>query len=315
MFQRFRQWISDSIDWLKNGYHHDRLKLSLRFTTLLLLVYILLIRHTFWQPDTLLAILLLVGIVFGRAREFVVRFVPFMVILMIYDALRGLLYGITQHVNWWPMINFDRWLGGGQLIGSRLQALLWHGHLEWYSFYFYLLYSLHFVTPIIFGLILWKYRSRLYWPFVWSILGASFLAFVTFIVFPAAPPWMAVEHGLITEPLRWISSDIWSAMGMHDSIQIVYNDISADPVAAVPSLHAIYPTIEAAFIIAAFSWRRAWWIIFYPISIFVAVIYLGEHYIFDVILSLIYVTITLFVVRYCYKRYRARHQAGVKSTN
>lgn len=306
MLQRFKRWIADGFVWLKKEYHHDRMKLSLRITTLLLLVYIILIRHTFWQPDTVLAVLLLVGVIFGKAREFVVRFVPFLVVLMIYDALRGLLYGITQRVNWWPMIDFDRWLGGGVLIGSRLQELMWHGHLEWYSFYFYILYSLHFITPILFGLILWKYRSRLYWPFVWSILVASFLAFVTFIVFPAAPPWMAAEHGLITEPLRWISSDIWGAVGMQDSIKIVYTQISADPVAAVPSLHSIFPIVESAFIIAAFGLRRAWWIILYPLTIFIAVVYLGEHYVFDIIVSIIYSVITLFVVRYGFRRYRAK---------
>lgn len=307
MLQWLYKWVKDSLDWLKKEYHRDRMKFSLRLTTLLLLVYIILIRHTFWQPDTLLAVVLMVGVIFGQAREFVIRFVPFLVILMMYDALRGLLYGITQRVNWWPMINFDRWLGGGQLIGSRLQEILWHGQLEWYSFYFYFLYSLHFVTPIIFGLILWKYRPRLYWPFVWSILGASFLAFITFIAFPAAPPWMAVENGLITEPLRWISSDIWGAMGMHGSIELVYTQISADPVAAVPSLHSIYPIVESAFIIATFAWRRAWWIILYPISIFIAVVYLGEHYVFDIIVSIIYSTIALLGVRYGFKRYRAKH--------
>ena len=282
------------------------MRFTLRLTTILLLIYILLIRHTFWQPDTLLVIVLFVGVVFGRAREFVVRFVPFLGILMVYDGLRGLLYGITQRVNWWPMINFDRWLGGGQVVGSRLQALLWHGHLEWYSFYFYFLYSMHFVTPLIFGLILWKWRPRYYWPFVWAILGASFLAFITFIAFPAAPPWMAAAHGYITEPLRWISSDIWGTMGMHGSVQLVYETISADPVAAVPSLHAIYPTIEATFILVAFGFKKAWWILVYPLSIYIAVVYLGEHYVFDVILAIIYACTTMFLVRYGFRRYRAR---------
>ena len=308
MLNPLQKWYADSVSWFKKEYHRDRMRLSLRLTTILLLIYIFLVRHTFWQPDTLLAIVLLIGVVFGRAREFIVRFVPFLGVLMVYDGLRGLMYHITGRVNWWPMIHFDRWLGGGQIIGSRIQAILWHGHLEWYSFYFYFLYSIHFVTPIIFGLILWKFRPKLYWPFVWSILGTSFLAFVTFVVFPAAPPWMAAQHGLITEPLHWISSDIWGAMGMQGSVQIVYNNISADPVAAVPSLHAIYPIIESTFILVAFGWRRVWWILFYPLSIFLAVLYLGEHYAFDIFISIIYSTLTLTAVYYGFKKYRARHQ-------
>ncbi len=308
MLQAARHSINKLFERLKREYHHDRLKLALRATTVLLLIYILVGRRTFWQPDSLLVIVLFVGIVFGRAREFVIRFAPFLSILMVYDALRGLLYHITGRVNWWPMINFDRWLGGGQLIGSKLQAIMWQGQLEWYSFYFYFLYSIHFVTPIIFGLILWKLRPQFYWPFVWAIIGASFLAFITFILFPAAPPWMAARDGYLTEPLHWVSADIWGAMGMQGSVRLIYEHISADPVAAVPSLHSIYPTIESALIIAAFGFRKVWWILLYPLSIFIAVVYLGEHYVFDIIVSVIYSLITLVAVYHGFKWYRMRRE-------
>lgn len=309
-----KKWANNSVSWVKKEYHHDRVRLALRATTILLLIYIFLLRRTFWQPDTLLAIVLFIGVIFCKAREFVIRFVPFLGMLMVYDGLRGALYQITGRVNWWPMINFDRWLGGGELIGSRLQDLMWKGYLEWYSFIFYFLYSIHFVTPIIFGFIFWKYRPKLYWPFVWTILGASFMAFITFIAFPAAPPWMAARDGLLTEPLHWISSDIWGALGMQSSVQLVYEHISADPVAAVPSLHSIYPIIEAVFIVMAFGWKKAGWMLLYPLTIFFVVVYLGEHYVFDVIVSIIYSVIALVAVHYGFKRYHAkRHKQTHKS--
>jgi len=291
---------------LAREYRRDRSRFALRMTVILLALAVLFLKRSIWTPDTLLIILLIVGVVFGRAREFIVRFVPFLGLLVVYDSMRGLADDLNKNVHFNEMINFDRWIWFGQLPTVWLQEKLWHGYVQWYDFYFYFLYTLHFLMPVVVGLILWRYRPRLYWPFVWTIVGISFVAFITYIAFPAAPPWMAKELGYILEPMHRVSSDVWWAMGVQNFSE-VYKNISPNAVAAVPSLHSAYPLVAALFIVRAFGMKRTWWILLYPLSMWVGVTYLGEHYIFDIVAAVVLVVAGILAVDYGFKRYRALH--------
>lgn len=291
---------------LKKEYRKDRSRFALRVTVVILAITLLFVKRSIWTPDTLLLIVLIIGVVFGRTREFIVRFVPFLGLLVLYDGMRGLADDLNSHVNYLPMIQFDRWLTGGTLPTIALQHWLWHGAVWWYDFYFYFLYTIHFLMPVIAGFILWRYRPRLYWPFVWTIVGVSFAAFVTYIVFPAAPPWLASEQGYIVEPLHRVSSDVWWAMGVENFSEL-YKNISPNAVAAVPSLHSAYPLIVSVYLIAAFGFRRTGWVLLYPLSMWVGVVYLGEHYVFDVIAAIVFVTVGTVTVYYGTRWYRRRH--------
>ncbi len=290
MSERLRATVA----FFHQEYKRDQTRFVLRAVVVLLACALLLIKRSIWTPDTLLLGVVIVGVIFGRTREFIRRFVPFLGMLIVYDSMRGLADNLNSHVNYSQMIDFDRWLFGGSLPTSWLQAHLWHGQVQWYDFYFYFLYTLHFLVPLILGLVLWKWRPKLYWPFVWTVVGVSFAAFVTYIIFPAAPPWLAKEMGYITEPLHRVSSDVWWAMGVKDFSEL-YKNISPNAVAAVPSLHSAYPLIAALFVLRAFGFRRTWWIALYPISMWVGVVYLGEHYVFDVLAAILYVATVILV--------------------
>lgn len=292
---------------LETEYKKDRSRFALRVTVVLLAVALLFLKRSIWTPDTLLIIILIIGVVFGRTREFIVRFVPFLGLLVVYDSMRGIADDLNSNVHYTEMIGFDRWLAGGTLPTLWLQHELWHGSVMWYDFYFYFLYTMHFLMPVIVGLILWRYRPRLYWPFVWTIVGVSFAAFITYIIFPAAPPWYASEHGFILEPLHRISSDVWWAMGVQDFSE-VYKNISPNAVAAVPSLHSAYPLIASLFLIKAFGLRRVWWVLLYPLSMWVGVVYLGEHYVFDIVWAIIFTSVGILAVRHGFRWYRTHYR-------
>lgn len=280
---------------LKYEYTRDKAGFALRAIVVLMALALLVVKRSIWTPDTLLVIVLIIGVVFGRARQFVIRFVPFLGMLIVYDSMRGWADDLAGPVHFMEMIDFDKLLAGGVLPTVWLQAHWWDGRVGVLEFYFYFIYTLHFLIPVIVGLILWKYSPRLYWPFVWTVVAVSFAAFVTYILFPAAPPWMAKELGYITAPLHRISSDVWWAMGVQNFSEL-YKNISPNAVAAVPSLHSAYPLIVALFIIRAFSFHRTWWVLFYPISMWVGVVYLGEHYMFDIVAAVVYVLAGMAVI-------------------
>lgn len=271
---------------LKAAHNNQPALFWLRLITVVGVALLFIIKRNFWTPDTLFLVLLAVFVVFGQGRAFLLRFAPFVILLLAYDSFRSIADQLNTYVNFSPMINFDRWLFNGALPTNALQSWLWHGSLQWYDFYFYFLYTLHFVMPILLAVLFWKLRPKLYWPFVTVLVVLSFAAFFTFIIFPAAPPWMASDMQYIPH-VQHISTDVWQAMGI-DNPSVVYHRISPNPVAAVPSLHSAYPLLFVLFLARAFGWRRMWWTMLYPISMWIGVVYLGEHYVFDVLLGILF---------------------------
>ncbi len=55
-----------------------------------------------------------------------------------------------------------------------------------------------------------------------------------------------------------------------------------------------------------FSIRRTWWVAVYPVSVWVGVVYLGEHYVTDVILGVVYAATTYAIVSWVFRSSRRR---------
>jgi hypothetical protein len=279
----------------------------LQVVYLVCVVYILAFWHAIWTPDLLFFMFLMLFALYTQGRDFIVNFGPLVVLLLVYDSLRRFTPYLDKHVHYLQMPNFDRWLFHGTLPTIWLQQHLYHGHISWYDFFFYTLYMCHFVTPLLIAVAIWKWRPQHYNRYVLAFLLMSYAGFVTYIVFPAAPPWLASQLGYIP-PIQRISSDVWGALGIHD-FSTLYNKFSPNEVAAVPSLHAAYPVMMMLFIRRAWGWRWALAFAWYPISMWVGVVYLGEHYVFDVMLGIVYAIVAYVVTNWVFDRYGGRARA------
>lgn len=276
----------------------------LKLSLIIIIAAFCIEQRAFLTPEVIFILLFVIFLVYGQANEFVRRFLPFLALLISYDALRSFIPFVSHRVHYTAMINFDRWLAAGHLPTALLQQWLYHGHLQWYDFYFYALYVLHFVTPILVAVLIWKTRPKSYWPYVWSFVVLSYAGFITYLLFPAAPPWLAAQNGFIA-PIEKISTDVWWAMGVHN-FPSLYEKFSPNLVAAVPSLHAAYPTLVALFIWQLYGKKWGLLTLLYACSVWVGVVYMGEHYVFDVILGIIYAIGAFLAVRAFYKWYSNR---------
>lgn len=245
----------------------------------LLCVLIYMRAPSFPTPDKLLVFLTLVFVALGQGRQFFRRVAPFVALLLVYESFRGLVPGLNSNVNFMFMVDADEFLWLGSLPTHTLQGWLWHGQTQWYDFALYLVYMLHFVLPLALALVIWKLRDKEYWRYITAYLIVSFAGFLTFLAFPAAPPWMAAEKGYIA-PLTRISSQVWAALGVQD-FPSLYNRISPNPVAAMPSLHAAYSTLFALFVFKLFGKRWGLLAAIYPAMIYFGTVYQGEHYLID----------------------------------
>ena len=242
-------------------------------------------RPSFPTPDKLVVFLTFVFMIFGQAREMLKRLVPFVALLLVYESFRGIAHNLNSHVNYTLAPRIDR-LIFGKLPADYLQRWLWRGHTQWYDIALYIPYMLFFVVPLGLAILVWKTKDHYYWRVVATYMVLFFSAFLTFILFPAAPPWLAAQHHAI-EPVVRISSYVWFSLGIHN-FPSVYNHIAPNPVAAIPSLHSGCATLFSIFIFKLYG--RRWGLIstLYPILIYIGVVYEGEHYAFDVMAGIVY---------------------------
>ena len=264
------------------------------------LCVVIFLRSPSWPtPDKLLVIMTFGAMIFGQAKQLLKRFLPFIGLLLVYESFRGLAHQLNARVNYLWMPEADRTIFG-VLPTAWLQHAWWNGTLHWFDFAFYIFYMLHFIFPIGLGIVIWKLRDNYYWQYAANYILLSFLGFLTYLAFPAAPPWMASDKGLI-EPVDRVSSSVWAALGIHD-FPSVYNKIAPNPVAAVPSLHAAYATLFVIIVYKLFGKKWAALSFVYPLMIYVGTVYQGEHYAIDAILGILYALVAYMLVNCTFKK-------------
>lgn len=247
---------------------------------LVFIAAVLLIRGVGITPDFLF-LLLAAGFVWrGQRWQFVRDFAPFILLLLSYEAMRGLADDLGAEVRVGYPIAWERALFFGHVPTQDLQR--WFSDPEgshWYDYVAALLHVMHFLVPVFFAAIIWQHRRQHYWPLVISLLLVSYAGFVTFMLVPTAPPWWAGRLGEL-EGVRLVHDGL-------PAISVLYAKLSPNPVAAMPSLHAAYP-----WLFLLFAWkiwgRRATPLVLYPAAVYLAVVYLGHHYVVDLIGGLIY---------------------------
>lgn len=259
------------------------------------------------------------GDVGGWLRGVVIDWLPFFGLLALYDLLRGAADGLIFEPFFLPQVDVDRFLFGGQVPTVWLQERLYEpGTLPWYGVIAWIVYMSHFfATPLLAG-VLWKLDRWRFRRFAVTVGVLALLGFATYALFPAAPPWMAAQDGLIGPTAR-IIPEIWGQLGFPARFGVVGTGYQyANDVAAVPSLHAAYSLLialelwpRAAPADAVRRWRRAALrvlLMAYPLTMAFALVYSGEHYVVDVLLGWLYAVGAFYGVRWAFARWAARRR-------
>ncbi|HET6863991.1 MAG TPA: phosphatase PAP2 family protein [Candidatus Saccharimonadales bacterium] len=275
------------------------------------------LRPSFPTPDKLFIFLLFIFMAYSQAWQLFKKLFPFVSVILIYESFRSFADRLNTHVNYLFAPHADKLLFG-KLPTIYLQDRLWKGHTSWYDYVLYIPYLFHFVIPFGLAILIWKSRESEYNRALATYLVVAFAAFLTFFIFPAAPPWLASQNHYI-QPISRISSQVWAGLGLKD-FPSVYNHIAPNPVAAIPSLHAAWAVLFLIFVWKLYG--RRWGILSagYPFLIFMGTIYEGEHYAFDVIAGIIYAiagyVMTPWLMRHwvsAWKRIKAKYSSSTKT--
>lgn len=237
-----------------------------------------------------------------RTRRFLKYFFPFMLTGIVYDSMRYYYWrGIEGHIHIAEPYYLEKALFGINEGGKILSPNEFFQIHTWMAADFlcglsYLIFVAWYLSA---AFIL--YFARCYnvlRAFGWCFFLVNVLGFITYYIYPAAPPWYVIEYGL--GPAKMFIGATPSAAVRFDRLlgthffDAMYGN-SVDVYGAIPSLHVAYPLL-VAWAALVVKKLRAPTIGFYFLMCFSAV-YLQHHYIIDIAFGTLYSLVALIVVR------------------
>lgn len=237
---------------------------------------------------------------YPRHRAFLRDLLPVLFTLLIYESLRAFADDLAPsaiHIT--DLIQWEMALFGGHLPIVWVQDLLWDRTISPYlTVLFTGFYYSHFILPLILLTVLWQRRRSLYWPFVGGFVVLMLSAFATYIIFPAAPPWWATYFG-------YLQGDL--AVRSYPEAEMMFQ--GPNPVAAMPSLHMASPVFISLF--STLIWkRRALWLWIFPAGVGLATLYLGHHYVIDLLAGSVY-ALVIFSAVFLFTRSQLKQDHGI----
>lgn len=258
-----------------------------RLLALLLLVIGLLIVFTVsgWVVPPyffLLALALpLAGIVLVAGREDRLTWAVYILGFVVFAYLRAVADETPIPVAYHYVIAADRWLGAGVVPTLALQRRFYVlGAPSVWDYYTVAIHFSYFFVPHLFAFALWTHDRALFRRYVTVALATYYAALIACVLLPTAPPWLAGQTGDLPHVFR-VVEDVYGRVSP-EAYDYGYSVAGTNAVAAMPSLHqAIVMLIAlAASRIHPVSALVGW---AYALSMGVALVYTGEHYVVDLL--------------------------------
>ena len=261
------------------------------------------------EPEWVVLALLVIAIAMGRGLTFVADWTPFLLLFFAYEAMRGFAAktGFAPH----DLSGLERAAFGGTLPTLTLQHAFYHvesvGPQDVLAMFFYFM---HFPLPILVGFIFWLRSREHYQRFIAALLLMAFLAFVTYLFWPSAPPWYQFQEGAAAPNMvvhKVLNETVDKFWGSNYIVSPIYTHLNPNKFAAFPSLHAAFPALAAVY-----AWNRyralAIGLIVWTAAVLLSIVYLGEHYVVDALDGFIYVAVAVVLVE-AFTRWRATRTA------
>lgn len=226
-------------------------------------------------------------------RRFAVALLPFFLFGISYDWMRvypnyelntidvagiyeaeKMLFGITA--------------GGNRMIPCEYFATYHSPFADFFAGIFYLCWV---PVPIAFGIYSYvRGRRAIYLRFALSFLLVNLIGFAGYYIYPAAPPWYAMNYGfdvVLNTPGNVAGLGRFDELIGLNIFQSIYGR-NANVFAAVPSLHSAYMVVALVYAV----WQRCsrWLILLFSLimcGIWWTAVYSAHHYIIDVLLGIV----------------------------
>lgn len=239
-----------------------------------------------------------------KTRPFAISFLPWFIFGVLYDSMRFYPNYKVNSIDVEHLYEAEKALFGIVARSAQeLAAISDHTSMmipgEWFKVHhcatadflagcFYLCWV---PVPIAFALYLFFTKQKNWFArFSWAFLLVNVIGFIGYYIYPAAPPWYAMNYGftpILNTPGNVAGLGRWDSMTGLQVFHCLYEK-NANVFAAVPSLHAAYMLVTTIY--AVLSHKR-WYTIalfgFICLGIWWTAVYTGHHYIIDVCLGIL----------------------------
>jgi membrane-associated phospholipid phosphatase len=257
---------------------------TLPLTVTILLCFIIIILSYFRSGaalnfiiDMVLLIAISLTAFFGKSNKFLSNFAICIILLLTYEVLRSFTGGIVSTENLFPLASIDNGIFGFNFTGTVQKAFFSPAA----TLVATLIYGIH-LPLVMTAIILFFFKDfDLYRGYTYTLILTSFLALLTFAIFPTAPPWLSgTASNLLPDGYKILLGPYSSSF--QASVLADY-----DKFAAFPSLHMAYTVI---FFVYALRLNRKFGIIAFLLlpGMFFSTIYLGQHYVIDLVAGIAY---------------------------
>lgn len=232
---------------------------------------------------------------------------PFLAILVAYAILHEIGDWLAPGAHVQPQLGADEWFFGGTAPTVTLQRELWHpGDPHWWDYVAWLVYLSHFVVTPAVAIVLWTRDYVGFLKYRVLVVTTAFAGFITYVAYPAIPPWLAGIRGDMPHVQR-IVQEVWAHLGAPGIAAIFGEDSSvAFPVGALPSLHAAAP-----FMIMLFFWNRTprqrVLLVGYTLAMAFTLVYTADHFVFDIVAGWTYATVVYCLAAWWWRTHPRPH--------
>jgi membrane-associated phospholipid phosphatase len=243
-----------------------------------------------------------------KSRQFLKYFFPFMLTGVVYDFMRYFYWqGIEGHIrvaepyyrdlSWFGVPAFD---GGParRVTPNEFFAIHHWTILDIFCGFAYLVYITEYLLAAFY--LFFRKKWELLTTFGWVFFIVNVLGFITYFIYPAAPPWYVAQYGLgpalmNVHPNQAAAARFDQFFGTHFFDGLYGRGV--DVYGAYPSLHVTYPLLVSwvCFQVSELKWVRPFAVAFFFLMCLSAV-YLQHHYIVDILLGVSYAITTLCIV-------------------
>jgi PAP2 superfamily len=312
----FRVWLSDR--WADPGQRRVSIGWIVFAASLVVYYFVAGIP---WSTNSVLLYVVAALIVSSlgsglRWKRLILDWFPLIAVLFGYGILRG----YASHTFWGqrstidgkfvqafysPQVWFDTHVFSVDPT-AQLQRWLYRPGLHFWDYLVWACYMSHFFASFIIAGVLWKTNYPKFRRFVPLFVGLTFVGYITYVLYPAMPPWMASQFGHLPPTTR-IIDQVWAHLhiGLGQALFAGGNKFDNN-VAAMPSLHGAYPMLICLFFWKDASPRKRVLLAAYPICMAFSLVYTAEHFVIDIFVGWTYAAAVFYFGSKLLDRWEAR---------
>ncbi len=238
-----------------------------------------------WGLFVVFAVLFVPG---TRARSFVLSFLPYGAVWFVFTALRSLADEtvLARTVNL-RAANFERYVFGGELPTIVLQQRFFDpDNIRWWDFALTTVHWSYFLVPHIVAIRLWHKHPGVFRHYLGAMTLLLAVGLAIYFLIPSNPPWLSGERfnspaaPTVLRVMQPVAEQLNG--GLYQASYRVIGE--SNPIAAMPSIHM---AITFLLIFPARRISGRWYLVAwaYAAAMGLALVYLGEHYVIDVVVG------------------------------